>query len=121
MMAFDGPPKIDSPAEPDREPKTNALFRTVMKYQGSDLHLKVNLPPMMRLNGLIRKMDAPPISGEQMEHLVDPILSPEVRKTFVETDGADFVHVVGGDESRFRVNILKQRRGIGLVARRVDQ
>ena len=56
-------------AEVKREPKINVLFRTVMKFEASDLHLKVGLPPMMRLKGVIRKMDAPPISEEQMERL----------------------------------------------------
>jgi len=33
------------------EPEANKLFRLVMKYKGSDLHLKVGLPPAMRLTG----------------------------------------------------------------------
>ena len=53
-----------------KEPKINQLFRTVMKYEASDLHLKVGLPPMMRLKGVIRRMEAPPISEEQMERLL---------------------------------------------------
>jgi len=52
------------PAEPRRErgePEVNKLFRMVMKHEGSDLHLKVGLPPMMRLKGLIRQMSMPVI------------------------------------------------------------
>src|SRR5262245_22308240 len=117
---IDGPAEPKSPAEPKREPKVNVLFRTVMKHEASDLHLKVGLPPMMRLKGVIRKMDAPPISEEQMEQLLFAIMSPRMRKILDETGGADFAHVIGADECRFRVNILKQRGHLGLVARRVN-
>jgi twitching motility protein PilT len=103
-----------------REPKINVLFRTVMKYEASDLHLKVGLPPMMRLKGVIRKIEAPPISEEQMERLFFEIMNPRLRKILEDTGGADFAHVIGADECRFRVNILKQRGHLGLVARRVN-
>src|SRR5579871_1820300 len=108
------------PAQAKREPKINVLFRTVMKHEGSDLHLKVGLPPMMRLKGVIRKMELPPISQEQMERLFFEIMSPKQRETLEETGGSDFAHVIGQDECRFRVNILKQRGYLGLVARRVN-
>src|SRR3954469_9960070 len=112
--------EIQPAAEARREPKINLLFRTVMKYEASDLHLKVGLPPMMRLKGVIRRMDAPPISEEQMEHLFYEIMTPKQRQTLDETGGSDFAHVIGSDECRFRVNILKQRGHLGLVARRVN-
>src|SRR3954466_3352086 len=111
---------IQPAAEAKREPKINQLFRTVMKYEASDLHLKVGLPPMMRLKGLIRRMDAPPIGEEQMERLFFEIMNPRLRKILEDTGGADFAHVIGSDECRFRVNILKQRRHLGLAARRVN-
>ena len=41
------------------EPEANKLFRMVMKYKGSDLHLKVGLPPAMRLAGVLRQMQLP--------------------------------------------------------------
>jgi twitching motility protein PilT len=119
-MAIADLPEIEPAAESKREPKINVLFRTVMKYEASDLHLKVNLPPMMRLKGVIRKMDAPPISEEQMERLFYEIMNPRLRKILEDTGGADFAHVIGTDECRFRVNILKQRGHLGMVARRVN-
>ncbi len=112
--------EVRSHASLKKEPEVNKLFRTVMKYEASDLHLKVGLPPMMRLKGVIRRMEAPPISEEQMEQLLFPIMSPRMRKVLEETGGADFAHVIGNDEQRFRVNILRQRGHLGLVARRVS-
>src|SRR5262245_48538260 len=58
------PPEIAPapPAEPKKEPDVNKLFRMVMKFEGSDLHLKVGLAPMMRLRGVIRRMEMRPLS-----------------------------------------------------------
>ena len=96
-------------ATAEGEPKINVLLRTTMKYEASDLHLKVGLPPMMRLKGVIHRMESPPISEEHMEQLINPIMSPRLRKILEVTGGADFAHVVGSDEHRFRVNILRER------------
>ncbi len=102
------------------EPQANMLFRTVMKHNGSDLHLKAGLPGAMRLRGVIQKMACKAISQEEMERLLYPLLNAKQRIVLDETGGADFAHVVGQDECRFRVNILKQRGRLALVARRVN-
>lgn len=108
------------PAEVRREPEVNKLFRMVMKHEGSDLHLKVGLPPMMRLKGVIRQMEMKPLTQEDMERLLLPILKENQRKDLDEIGGADYAHVVGNDECRFRVNLFKQRGRLSLVARRVS-
>jgi twitching motility protein PilT len=104
----------------NREPEVNKLFRMVMKHEGSDLHLKAGLPPMMRLKGVIRQMDMKPISPEEMERLMFSIMTDHHRSILDKTGGADFAHIVGKDECRFRVNVFKQRGSLSLVARRVN-
>src|SRR5436190_657985 len=116
MATVDVEPIADDakvPAEARKEPEINKLFRMVMKHEGSDLHLKVGLSPMMRLRGIIRQMGAPPISKQDMERLVYPIVSEHHRKILEETGGADFAHIIGEDECRYRVNVINQRE-IGL-------
>jgi twitching motility protein PilT len=110
------------PAEPQtrKEPEVNKLFRLVMKYEGSDLHLKVGLPPMMRLKGDIRKMDMRPLTQEDMERLLLPCLTPRQRKILDDEGGTDYSYVVGNDECRFRVSLFKQRNRLSLVSRRVN-
>ncbi|HEV3257571.1 MAG TPA: PilT/PilU family type 4a pilus ATPase [Gemmataceae bacterium] len=103
-----------------REPEANKLFRMVMKHEGSDLHLKVGLPPMMRLKGVIRRMDMRPLTQEDMERLFFPTLSEAQRKTMQDTGGIDYAYVIGNDECRFRVNLFYQRGKLSLVARRVN-
>src|SRR6266436_5623772 len=107
-------------AEARTEPEVNKLFRMVMKHEGSDLHMKVGLPPMMRLRGIIRQMEMKPLSEQEMERLLYPIISEHHRKIMEETGGADFAHIIGEDECRFRVNVFKQRGYLSVVARRVN-
>ncbi len=108
--------------EPRRtnEPEVNKLFRMVMKHEGSDLHLKVGQPPMMRLKGDIRRADMRPLTQEDMERLLLPQLDPKRRKVLDEEGGVDFSYVIGQDECRFRVSLFKQRGRLSLVARRVN-
>jgi len=113
-------PGLDLAASVPGEPPANQLFRTVMRHNGSDLHLKAGLPGAMRLRGVIQKMATKAISQEEMEKLLYPLLNAKQRIVLDETGGADFAHVVGQDECRFRVNILKQRGRLALVARRVN-
>src|SRR5216683_8368487 len=123
MATADVEPMVDEskvPAEARREPEINKLFRMVMKHEGSDLHLKVGLSPMMRLRGIIRQMDAKALTKHDMERLVYPIVSEHHRKILEETGGADFAHIIGEDECRYRVNVFKQRGYLSLVARRVN-
>jgi twitching motility protein PilT len=107
-------------AEVAGEPDIARLFRAVIKYEASDLHLAVGIPPMMRLRNVIRQMDLPPLTHDDMVRLVDPILTERSRGLLDETGGADFAFVLGNKEGRFRVNLFKQKGQLGLVARRVN-
>ncbi|HET6572641.1 MAG TPA: PilT/PilU family type 4a pilus ATPase, partial [Fimbriiglobus sp.] len=102
------------------EPPINQLFRTVMMHEASDLHMKAGQPGMMRLRGIIQRMATKLLSQEDMEKLLYPIMSDKQRKSLEETGGADYAHVVGADECRFRVNVFRQRGKLALVARRVN-
>ena len=53
MSTIEVPPVTSSSTN---EPEANKLFRMVMKHKGSDLHLKVGLPPCMRLGGILRQI-----------------------------------------------------------------
>jgi twitching motility protein PilT len=115
-----GPDSKGGDGRRDREPEVNKLFRAVMKFQASDLHLKVGQPPMMRLRGDIVKLNAPPLSQEDMERLLLPQLKEKHRAILEEEGGVDFSYVIGNDECRFRVSLFKQRGKLSLVSRRVN-
>src|SRR5260370_36851528 len=96
------------PAEAKREPEVNKLFRMVMKHEGSDLHLKVGLPPMMRLRGIIRQMEMKALSRDDMERLLYPIMSQHHRDILENTGGAHFSPITWEEECRFRVEHFTQ-------------
>src|SRR5277367_1461630 len=129
MSAVVAEPEVDAvPPLPEekpvaatgREPEVNKLFRMVMKHEASDLHLKVGQPPMMRLRGDIRRTEMRPLTQEDMERLLYPLLTGKQRKILDDEGGVDFSYVVGADECRFRVSLFKQRGRLSLVARRVN-
>lgn len=104
-----------------KEPPANQLFRMVMKQQASDLHLKVGQPPMMRIRGDVGRVEGMrPLTQEDMERLLLPLLTPKLRKILDDEGGVDFSYVIGDDECRFRVSLFKQRGRLSLVARRVN-
>jgi twitching motility protein PilT len=98
------------------------LFEALVKLNGSDLHLKVDKPPYMRVKGSLQPLKYPPIGAEQMKKLCAPIMNDRQRGIFDSEGGADFAHtcVVDGVRWRFRINMLTQQGAWGLVARRVN-
>jgi len=97
-------------------------FRALVKLEGSDLHMKVGQPPIIRVHGTLKPMNREPIDAEEMIDLLLPMLDDRTRKIFQKEGGADFAYIVevDGESWRFRVNMLQQLGRIGLVARRVN-
>lgn len=110
------------------ELEIDKLFRALVKVQGSDLHLKVGLPPYVRVAGALRPLNRGPIDDEEMTRILyglidcEPRLKERRREIFDRDGGVDFAHKVEVDGIlwRFRVNILQQMGSMGLVARRVN-
>lgn len=102
--------------------EVDKLFRALVKLEGSDLHLKVGSPPMVRVRGDLRPLNRGPIGAEEMCNMLLAMMNERARKIFDEEGGADFSHTcdVDGVTWRFRVNILQQMGQMGLVARRVN-
>ncbi len=105
-----------------KELEVDKIFRALVKLEGSDLHMKVGNPPIVRVSGQLKPLNRPPIDNDEMVRLLVPMLDPRNRRIFEEDGGADFAYVVNVDgvDWRFRVNMLKQLGKIGLVARRVN-
>jgi twitching motility protein PilT len=88
------------------------------KLQASDLHLKVGVPPTYRIAGLLRTVAAEPISEEEADHLLDPIIPETLKKRFDDTGNLDFAtHLKDGD--RFRINIFRAGGHTHAAIRRV--
>lgn len=113
---------ISSLTKKRQELEVDKLFKALVKLQGSDLHLKVGQPPIVRVSGDLKPLNRPPIDNDEMVRLLVPMLDDRNRRIFEEEGGADFAYVIDieGVNWRFRVNMLKQLGKVGLVARRVN-
>lgn len=105
-----------------RDLEVDKYFRSLVKLEGSDLHMRVGRPPSVRVRNELRPLNRPPVDDEEMTRLLVPLMSQRHLKIFEEEGGADFSHTcdVDGVTWRFRVNLLQQMGHMGLVARRVN-
>src|SRR5262245_35119900 len=103
--------------------EVDKLFRACVKLKASDLHLKVDKPPMVRVDGTLRPMNREPISDEEMVRITFPLMNERNRKIFEKDGGADFAPTldVEGTIWRFRGNLVQQRSQRGRVPRREDR
>ena len=104
------------------ELEVDKIFRALVKLEGSDLHLKVGQPPMVRVRGELKPLNRPPIEAEEMVRLLIPMMDQRNLNIFEREGGADFSHTIhmDGVRWRFRINMLKSLGNIGLVARRIS-
>lgn len=95
-------------------------LRAVTELFGSDLHCKVGSPPRVRIDGRLRKLQAPVLTPADTEAMVHEVLRDDLIEEFNRTHEADFAYAIPG-VARFRVNAFRARGTCGLVFRRVAQ
>ena len=84
----------------------------------SDLHLSAGLPPLIRIDGDVRRVDLPAMDRQQIHRMIHDIMDDRQRKDFEELLEADFSYELPGI-ARFRVNAFNQNRGAGAVFRTI--
>ncbi len=93
------------------------LLRTLVKENGSDLHMRVGEPPILRKHGeMVRIEGQEKLTNDQMEALLFSITPERNKKEFNEHNDSDFAYEIEG-VARFRSNILKDRKGMAAVFR----
>jgi twitching motility protein PilT len=87
---------------------------------GSDLHLTASMPPRMRKDGEIRPVPGfeARLDSDTIESWMLEIAPDSMRDKFVEDHDADYAYEIPG-LSRFRVNLFRDRRGVGTVLRTI--
>ncbi|UFH49670.1 type IV pilus twitching motility protein PilT [Pseudomonas sp. KNUC1026] len=88
------------------------------KQGASDLHLSSGLPPMIRVDGDVRRINLPALEDKQVQELIYDIMNDKQRQDFEEFMETDFSFEVPG-VARFRVNAFNQNRGAGAVFRTI--
>ena len=94
------------------------LLAFSVKHNASDLHLSAGVPPMIRVDGEVRKINIPALSHKEVHALIYDIMNDKQRKDFEEQLETDFSFEIP-DLARFRVNAFNQQRGSGAVLRTI--
>ncbi len=94
------------------------LLAFSVKNKASDLHLSAGLPPIIRVNGDIRRINLPEMSHKEVHDMIYDIMNEGQRKVFEEALEVDFSFEIPS-LARFRVNAFNQNRGAGAVFRTI--
>ena len=94
------------------------LLAFSVKNGASDLHLSAGEPPMIRVDGDIRRINAPALSHQDVHAMVYDIMNDRQRKEYEDNLETDFSFEIPG-LARFRVNAYIQNRGAGVVMRTI--
>ncbi len=94
------------------------LLKFGVKNKASDLHLSAGLPPMIRVDGDIKKINLPALEHKNVHELIYDIMNDKQRKEYEENLETDFSYELP-NVGRFRVNVFNQNRGAGAVLRMI--
>ena len=97
----------------------DALLRMLAERRGSDLHLKVGSPPLMRIDGVLSRIEGEEkLFPDETEALAKKLMPPERWEDFERRSEADLAYGLKG-VARFRVNVFRQRGSVSVVLRLV--
>jgi len=124
-----------APAMPSRPPTTESranmaaigsagptgeidrLLKRLVDSKGSDLHMSVSAPPMIRKDGEMEALSGfPPLTPESIERMIMPIVPPRNKDEYARTHDSDFAYELPGI-CRFRANLFLDLKGMGAVFR----
>jgi twitching motility protein PilT len=86
------------------------LLRALVERRGSDLHLRVGEPPVVRASGELERLDEPPMTAAQLEAVLVALMPERNRAEYAECGDTDFAYEIAGC-ARFRANALRDRLG----------
>ena len=94
------------------------LLQLVVSEGGSDLHIRVGIPPVIRIHGILQRVDGPALKPEDAEELMRSITSEDHIQQIREKGGADFGFAFG-ELARFRVSAFKEKGNFAIVLRQI--
>ncbi len=102
-----------------KKPRLQTFLKTVGAVNGSDLHLKADTVPRVRIAGELKVLKTEALSNDEIEAMVREILTPAQMDEFMARGALDVAYAITRNE-RFRINIFKQRGYTSLAARRIN-
>src|SRR5476651_2112432 len=94
------------------------LLQLVVSEGSSDLHIRVGIPPAIRVHGILHRVEGPALKPEDTEELMRSITSEEHIQNIRERGGADFGFAFG-DAASFRVSAFKEKGNFAMVLRQI--
>jgi twitching motility protein PilT len=94
------------------------LLQTVVNRKASDLHITVGQPPVIRVDGHLKRLETKTLESEDTVALMKSIAPERCQQELQEVGGSDFGFAFG-DQARFRVSIFKQRGNVAMVLRQI--
>jgi len=94
------------------------LLQLVVSEGASDLHIRAGVPPVIRVHGILHRIEGPSLRAEDTEELMRSITSEDHIQHTREKGGADFGFAFG-DAARFRVSVFREKGNFGLVLRQI--
>ena len=97
--------------------KIETLFRLAVETKASDLHLRVGIPPILRINGrLVRQEHYVPLTNDDILDMLGQIASPEQKERLAKEKELDFAYALDL-VARFRINVMMQRKTLSIACR----
>jgi twitching motility protein PilT len=94
------------------------ILERALQNLASDLHIKAGTPPTIRVDGELFSLDEPEPTSQDIDAIVEQILSPRQRKIFEQKNEIDFAFSIPG-VSRFRANFFRQRGTVAMAFRQI--
>ncbi|MFN0011840.1 MAG: type IV pilus twitching motility protein PilT [Phycisphaerales bacterium] len=94
------------------------LLLGMRKVNASDLHIKVGMPPIYRVGGLLKVLPMDPLGPDEADHLLDPIVPEALAARFATSGDLDFA-CYNAEGDRFRVNMFRAGAHVAAAIRRV--
>ena len=115
---FNFGPEVDIVDNDGSENAIDGILKQMISLKSSDLHLTIDQPIVLRIDGDVKRVSEDKIAPKQMRKLLLPIMPERNQKEFAETGDTDFAYEIQG-VGRFRVNMFRDRLGVGGVLRHI--
>ena len=119
MSTEDSQP-IDAKPAAGKAPQLEDYFLKMVQYNASDLHLKSDWAPLLRINTTIRMIRREPLPAAEVKAMVRELLTDNQLAYLEEHGSIDLAYELP-DSDRFRINIYRSRGTLSLAVRRVTR
>ena len=99
-------------------PKLDKYFKAMIKADASDLHLKPDMVPHIRVKSHIKPTSVGALSADEVEEMALELLTEKQKEYFAANGSIDIAHELQ-DSDRYRINIFRTRGNVGIAVRRV--